>query len=34
MRKTLATTLLALGFLIVILCAAFTVVQLTASETA
>lgn len=34
MRRTLATTCLALGFLILILCAAFTVVQLTASETA
>ena len=33
MRKTLATTFLALGFLILILCVAFTVVQLTASET-
>ena len=34
MRKTLAITLLALGLLIFILCAAFTVVQLTAAETA
>ena len=34
MRKTVAITLLALGFLCLILCAAFTVVQLTASETA
>ncbi len=33
MRKTLATTLLALGFLALIFCAAFTVVQLTAAET-
>ena len=33
MRKTLATTFLALGFLVLILCVAFTVVQLTASET-
>jgi len=34
MRKTVAIALLALGFLCIILCAAFTVVQLTASETA
>ena len=34
MRKTVAITLLALGFLCLILCAAFTVVQLTAAETA
>ncbi len=34
MRKTLAITLLALGLLIFLLCAAFTVVQLTAAETA
>lgn len=34
MRKTVAITLLALGLLIFILCAAFTVVQLTAAETA
>ena len=34
MRKTIAVTLLALGFLIFIFAAAFTVVQLTASETA
>lgn len=34
MRKTLAITLLALGLFVFILCAAFTVVQLTASETA
>ena len=33
MRKTLAVTLIALGCLLLILCAAFTVVQLTASET-
>ena len=33
MRKTLATTLLALGFLILILCTAFTVVQFTTAET-
>ncbi len=33
MRKTLAITFLALGFLALILCAAFTVVQLTAAET-
>ncbi len=34
MRKTVAVTLLALGFLILILAAAFTVVQLTTAETA
>ena len=34
MRKTLATTFLALGLFLFLLCAAFTVVQLTASETA
>ena len=34
MRKTIAITCLALGFLILILSTAFTVVQLTASETA
>ena len=34
MRKTIAITLLALGLLILIFCVAFTVVQLTASETA
>lgn len=34
MRKTMAITLLALGFLLFILSAAFTVVQLTAAETA
>ena len=34
MRKTIATTCLALGALVLILCAAFTVVQLTAGETA
>ena len=34
MKKTIAVTLLALGFLTLILSAAFTVVQLTASETA
>ncbi len=34
MRKTIAVTLLALGLLMLIFCAAFTVVQLTASETA
>ena len=33
MRKTLATTFFALGFMILILCVAFTVVQLTASGT-
>ncbi len=33
MRKTIAITFLALGFLVFIFCAAFTVVQLTASET-
>ena len=34
MRKTIAVTFLALGFLLLILCAAFTVVKLTAAETA
>ena len=34
MRKTIAITFLALGLFIFLLCAAFTVVQLTASETA
>ena len=34
MRKTLAVTLLALGLFVFLLCAAFTVVQLTVSETA
>ena len=34
MRKTLAITLFALGLLVFIFCAAFTVVQLTAAETA
>ncbi len=34
MRKTIAITCLTLGFLVLILCAAFTVVQLTTSETA
>ena len=34
MRKTLAVTFLALGILVFLLCAAFTVVQLTAAETA
>ncbi len=34
MRKTIAITFLAFGFLVLILVAAFTVVQLTASETA
>ena len=34
MRKTIAITLLALGLLVLLLCAAFTVVQLTAAETA
>ena len=34
MRKTLATTSLALGLLLLLLCAAFTVVQLTTAETA
>ena len=33
MRKTIAITFLALGFLVLILVAAFTVIQLTASET-
>ena len=33
MRKTVAITFLALGFFVFILCAAFTVVQLTAAET-
>ena len=34
MRKTVSVTCLALGFFLLILCAAFTVVQLTAAETA
>ncbi len=34
MRKTISVTCLALGFLLLIFCAAFTVVQLTAAETA
>ena len=34
MRKTLATTFLALGLFVFLMCAAFTVVQLTAMETA
>ena len=34
MRKTLATTFLALGLFVFLLCAAFTVVQLTTAETA
>ena len=34
MRKTVSVTCLALGFLLLIFCVAFTVVQLTASETA
>lgn len=34
MRKTISITCLTLGFLLLIFCAAFTVVQLTASETA
>ena len=34
MRKTIAIALLAIGFMLLILCTAFTVVQLTASETA
>ena len=34
MRKTVAVTFLALGFLLLIFCAAFTVVKLTAAETA
>lgn len=33
MRKTIAITLLALGFLLLMVCVAFTVVQLTAAET-
>ena len=33
MRKTIAITFLALGFLLLIVCAAFTVVQLTVAET-
>ena len=34
MRKTVSVTLLALGFLLLLFCVAFTVVQLTAAETA
>ena len=33
MRKTVSITCLAVGFFLLILCAAFTVVQLTAAET-